>query len=70
MGRCDVKCKAMKCACIFKTKYSLYYNVGISKISKKRQIVNILDLAGHIVSTATFQPYHHSVKAATENLSE
>lgn len=65
-----INAKAMRCACIFKSEYSLYYNVEISKISKKSQIVNILDLAGHTVSTANFQPCHHSVKAATEYLNE
>lgn len=65
-----INAKAMRCACIFKSEYSLNYNVEISNISKKSQIVNILNLAGHTVSTATFQLCHHSVKTATEYLNE
>jgi len=65
-----INAKAMRCACIFKSEYLLYSNVEISKISKKSQIVNILDLAGHTASTATFLPCHHSVKAAIEYLNE
>lgn len=59
--------KVMRCAMCFQIRIftKINFKPGISKISIKSQIVNILDLVGHTVSVTTCEPYYHSVKAIT-----